>query len=342
MAATWGRPRKTQGEQTLDVEAVHAIAPAARILYVGATNCLGGVDLALSKVLDNKLANIVSNSYSSTEYDSRHDFKREVNLQLQAIGEGIGLYYANGDDGDNSLILGHPSANFSDSSPWVTAVGGTSLAIDKNGRRSWETGWGDQADLIVKNAQGGLEFDSPLPGPAEGFFGGAGGGPSAVFTEPDYQRGVVPQSLSEGLRVSSDIAALADPFIGFQVGLRPIINDDTLETGGYTTSVTGGTSLATPIVAAHIALAQQATGTAVGFANPALYALNRVLPGAFQDILPQQNPPQAVVRTNPLTGHTFFVTFDQDLGLKTAKGYDPVTGLGSVSLDLLKRVAGSH
>ena len=40
-------------------------APGANILYVGGTNCGGGLDVAMSKILDNKLANIVSNSYGN-------------------------------------------------------------------------------------------------------------------------------------------------------------------------------------------------------------------------------------------------------------------------------------
>ncbi|MBW8872469.1 MAG: hypothetical protein JF618_10030, partial [Leifsonia sp.] len=58
-------PSGWQGEQTLDVESVHGIAPGARILYVGGFNCGGGLDVAMSKILDNKLANIVSNSYGN-------------------------------------------------------------------------------------------------------------------------------------------------------------------------------------------------------------------------------------------------------------------------------------
>ncbi|WP_052323427.1 S8/S53 family peptidase [Leifsonia xyli] len=169
----------------------------------------------MSTILDNKLANIVSSSYSSVgETLSSMTIQGMVNLHLQAAGEGIGLYYASGDDGDQSADLGYPAPQFPASSPWVTSVGGTSLAIDSKGSIAWETGWGGRSDQIVENANGRLALAEPLPG--RNFDGGAGGGASALFREPDYQSGVVPPSLSRGFRVSADIAALADPLTGIR------------------------------------------------------------------------------------------------------------------------------
>lgn len=334
-------PSGWQGEQTLDVESVHAIAPGARILYVGGTNCGGGLDVAMSKILDNKLATIVSNSYGNVGEAVPADvIQGEVNLQLQAAGEGIGLYFSSGDNGDEAAHLGYASPDFPASSPWVTSVGGTSMAIDKNGKIAFETGWGDTVDQIVKNADGSLSYAEPLPGSR--FVGGAGGGTSAVFAQPDYQRGIVPAALASGKRVSPDVSALADPYTGFLIGLRPIVDDDTLAVGDYINETYGGTSLATPIVAAQIAIVQQSTHTTIGFANPTLYAVKRVLPNSFRDVLPQ-NPTQAVAYTSKTSGNSYLVSFDQDTTLKTAKGYDPVTGLGDVSFDLLNLVAqGRH
>ncbi|WP_431246675.1 S53 family peptidase [Leifsonia xyli] len=335
------QPSGWQGEQTLDVESVHAVAPGARILYVGGTDCSGGLDIAMSKILDNKLANIVSNSYGNVGEAVPADvIQGEVNLQLQAAGEGIGLYFSSGDNGDEVANLGYASPDFPASSPWVTSVGGTSTGIDKNGKLAWETGWGDQFDQIVKNADGTLSYAVPLPGTR--FVGGAGGGVSAVFAQPDYQRGIVPAALAQGKRVSPDVAALADPYTGFSIGIRPIVDDTTLATGDYINETYGGTSLASPIVAAQIAIVQQATRSTIGFANPTLYGVKRILPNAFRDVMPQ-NPPQALVYTSRISGNTYLVTLDQDTSLKTAKGYDDVTGLGGVSFDLLSWVAqGRH
>jgi subtilase family serine protease len=178
--------------------------------------------------------------------------------------------------------------------------------------------------------------------PGTRFVGGAGGGASAVFAQPDYQKNAVPAALAKGHRVSPDVAALADPYTGFQIGIRPIINDDTLETGGFVNETYGGTSLASPIVAAQIAIVQQSTHTSIGFANPTLYSVNRALPNSFRDVVPQ-NPTQAVAYTSRVSGNSYLVSFDQDTSLKTATGYDSVTGLGGVSLSLLSLVAaGRH
>jgi subtilase family serine protease len=334
-------PSGWQGEQTLDVESVHGIAPGARILYVGGFNCSGGLDVAMSKILDNKLATIVSNSYGNVGEAVPADvIQGEVNLQLQAAGEGIGLYFSSGDNGDEVANLGFPSPDFPASSPWVTSVGGTSMGIDKNGKMTFETGWGNTVDQIVKDASGNLAYVEPLPGTR--FVGGAGGGVSAVFPEPDYQKSAVPASLSKGFRVSPDVAALADPYTGFQIGIRPIIDDDTLETGAFVNETFGGTSLASPIVAAQIAIVQQATHTSIGFANPTLYAVQKAVPASFRDVLPQ-NPTQAVAYTSKTSGNSYLVSFDQDTTLKTTKGYDDVTGLGGVSFNLLSLVAaGRH
>ncbi|MFI5061640.1 MAG: hypothetical protein ACHP7F_09350, partial [Actinomycetales bacterium] len=160
--------------------------------------------------------------------------------------------------------------------------------------------------------------------------------------QPGYQNHAVPAALANGHRVAPDVAALADPYTGFQIGISPIVDDTTLSTGGFINETYGGTSLASPIVAAQIAIVQQATHTSIGFANPTLYGINRVLPNSFRDVVPQ-NPTRAVVYTSKISGNTYFVSFDQDTSLKTATGYDDVTGLGGVSFSLLSLVAsGRH
>jgi subtilase family serine protease len=331
-----GFPSGWQGEQTLDVEAVHGVAPKANILYVGGFNCQGGIDLSVSKILDGKLANIVSNSYSFIgEAVSADILRGYVNLHLQAAGEGIGMYYSSGDFGDQFASLGFASPDFPASSPFATSVGGTSLGINKTGDIALETGWGSSLDQIAADAVGKPKYVDPLPG----FFAfGAGGGRSAVFTQPAYQRGVVPAALARGKRVSPDISALADPFTGFSIGIRPIIDDTTLQTGGFENQTFGGTSLSSPLVAAQMAIVQQVTNQKIGFANPALYLLNRKVPAAFRDTVPQ-SPRQALVFSSADSGGLFLVSLDTDTSLQTRKGYDEVTGLGRASFSLLSSLA---
>ncbi|NYE96175.1 subtilase family serine protease [Psychromicrobium silvestre] len=321
-------PSGWQGEQSLDVDAVHTAAPRANILYVGGFNCGGGLDVAMSKILDGKLANIVSNSYGNVGEALPQDvIDGTVNIHLQAAGEGIGLYFSSGDNGDQSANLGYPSPDFPASSPWVTSVGGTSLEVDKKGKYLFETGWGNALDKVLTNADGSQSYVAPLPGNIQA--GGAGGGTSAVFDQPAYQKGVVPDALANGHRVSPDVSSLADPYTGMMVGTSPIIDDSTLATGAYETGSVGGTSLAAPLVAGQAAVAQQFGGGALGFANPALYKLSKLVPGVFTDVKPS-SAQNALSYTSAL-GNRYLVTFDQDTSLKTTTGYDDVTGLGSVN-----------
>ncbi len=107
------------GEQALDVEAVHGMAPGANIHYVGAQNCAEGIDVALNDVVQNHTADIVSNSYGDQgEQDLGDEVAIEHAMFLQAGAEGIGMYFSSGDDGDNVINgldpatrlpgLGHP------------------------------------------------------------------------------------------------------------------------------------------------------------------------------------------------------------------------------------------
>ncbi len=317
-------PSVWQAEQALDVASVHGTAPGANILYVGGFNCGGGLDIAMSKILDHKLANIVSNSYGNEgESLSANAVAGEVNIQLQAAGEGIGLYFSSGDSGDETINLGYAAPDFPASSPWVTAVGGTSLAVNRNGSYKFETGWGSVLDRIVDGA-----YTSPLPGDVYG--GGAGGGTSAIFAQPDYQKGTVPGSLAKGMRVVPDISSLADPYTGYVIGISPINDDTTLTTDPYTTETYGGTSLACPLTAGQMAVAQQVSGQVLGFANPAIYATNRTRPRAFTDVVPLPYQP-VVAYTSARSGNDYLVSMDLDSSLSTARGYDNVTGVGSMS-----------
>jgi subtilase family serine protease len=99
----------------------------------------------------------------------------------------------------------------------------------------------------------------------------------------------------------------------------------------------GGTSLAYPLVAGIMALADQSIGKPHGFANPVFYSH----PGAFTDVVSPAST-VAVVRTNYVNSidssaglaHALR-TANQTLSLHTTPGYDDVTGLGSPTAAIL-------
>lgn len=223
------------GEETLDVEAVHAMAPGAHILYVGGSDCQDvSLDKALNEVVSKSLAQIVSNSY----------------------GE-----------------LGVPSPDFSASSPWATAVGGTTPGIGADGRKTFETGWEAGKSVL-----------------ADGVWTPAG-------------------------------------------------------PGAYVYGSGGGTSLASPLFAGMMALADDVSGVHHGFINPTLY---QRLAGS-QAITDIKHTKGAVIRVDYLNGVdaadglvTSARTLDfGGLAIKTARGYDDVTGLG-VPNGMHSSSSGSH
>ena len=82
-------------EETLDVQAVHGMAPGANIHYIGAMNCDTGIDDAVNFVIQNHVASIVSNSYGFIGEDGLGDeVATEHSLFTQAAIQGIGFYFS--------------------------------------------------------------------------------------------------------------------------------------------------------------------------------------------------------------------------------------------------------
>jgi len=314
------------GEETLDLEAVHAMAPGAKIVYSGAADCNDPTMLqAVSTILDNGLAQIISNSYGDLgEGVTPDEAQAEDDVYKQAAAEGVGLYFSSGDDGDETDNLPQASADFPATDPWVTAVGGTSLAVGADNGYQFETGWGTGKSALVDGAWS--------PDPPGDFLYGSGGGTSTLFQQPNYQRSVVPASLSgsPAMRVVPDVAAVGDPNTGMLVGETQMFPKHQVRYGEYRI---GGTSLASPLFAGVMALADQRAGTPHGFANPAFYGLYGS--SAFRDVGPSGGQ-LAVVRNDYVNSvdsskgtTTTLRSLDHDSSLTTTTGYDNVTGLGT-------------
>lgn len=310
-------------EQTLDVEAVHGLAPGATVAYVGAQNCETGIDDALNFVVQNHTANIVSNSYGNFgETGLGNEVSIEHSIFLQGAAEGIGFYFSSGDSGDN-VAAGDPIAepDYPASDTLATGVGGTSLGINSNNSYKFETAWGDFIDPVDFTPTPAA-YSLPLPGE---FIFGAGGGTSRLFRQPSYQRGTVPKSLSElngavPMRVVPDVGAVADPETGYLICFGA--------TGGTCSGDAliqiGGTSLACPVIAGLQALASQGRRSPIGFANPLLYRLTST---AFHDVK-SSNAPDHPLAMMTVSGRTL-ITMDSDSSLTDTRGYDDTTGRGT-------------
>ena len=331
-------PQGWYGEETLDVEAVHGMAPDANIVYVGAPNNFQDLDAALNYAVDKDVAPIITNSYGfDTEALPPGFIKPQEETIMQGVIEGIGIYFSSGDNSDESLVEGSATTDWPASSPFVTSVGGTTLGVGANNNYLFETGWG-----TTKSTWNGTAWSPAAPG---SWIYGAGGGVSQLFAEPSYQQGVVPASVftAQGRtgRAVPDIAAIADPNTGYLIGETQTFPDGTAKYSEYRI---GGTSLASPIVAGIMALANQAAGHPLGFANPLLYSLAGS--SSFRDVT---NPSStvAMVRVDYVNsvdasnGTTASLrTANQTLSLATTPGWDDVTGLGSPTAALLAALAG--
>ena len=330
-------PQGWYGEETLDVEAVHGMAPAAKIVYVGAPNNFQDLDAALNFVVDRHVASIVTNSYDfPTEILPPGYIKPFESIILQGVVTGIGIYFSSGDNSDESLVVGYTTTDWPASSPYVTAVGGTSLAVGASNNYLFETAWG-----TTTSSWTGTTWSPTPPG---SWLYGSGGGVSRIFSEPSYQVGVVPKSVFQAQgrigRAVPDISAVGDPNTGYLVGETQTFPNGTV---AYSEYRVGGTSLSSPLIAGIMALADQAAGHPHGFANPLFYSLAGS--AAFTDIVSPAST-VAVVRANYVNsidasaGIVYRLrTMNQTLSLAATRGYDDVTGLGTPTASFLSALA---
>jgi subtilase family serine protease len=321
-------PQGWYGEETLDVESVHAMAPGANIVYVGAKNCAGGLDLGLASVIDNHLASVMTNSWlDGTEAlpAGLIDFYNEY--LLEAATTGITVMFSSGDDGDEVAATGTRQVSLPASDPYATAVGGTSTEIGQNGNIVFQAGWSNfYSNLSAQNTW--------TPKPPGTFSSGAGGGTSVVFGQPFYQVGVVPAKISKyngktPMRAVPDVAMPADPNTGLAIGETQTFSDGTY----YSTYRLGGTSLSSPLFAGVVADAEQYNGAPIGFINPLLY--QNIDTSAITDVTAPATP-EATVRTNltnpsKLTSPLTWVlqSIDRPTTIYAAPGYDDQTGVGT-------------
>jgi subtilase family serine protease len=272
-------------EIALDIQSTHAIAPGAKILVVASSGQDNEDQLAsLTHIISKKLANVVSDSWGNDdEILSGQDEETAFSDVLEtAISKGISLQFSSGDSGD--LGLGTPvgSVGVPANSPYVTAVGGTSVLNNPNAT-------GDESPWIVTGWGNNLVFlyDYGVEDPLEGYyFGGAGGGESQYFPRPAWQDSL-PHDLGTG-RLVPDVAALADPYTGFAL----VVTEGTTKYG----EVIGGTSLASPVFSAIWAIADEYNGAPLGQAARAVAKLTSA--SDIADVV----PPSSALNTDDVAG----------------------------------------
>jgi subtilase family serine protease len=328
------------GEIALDIQSAHAIAPGAKITVVASAGQDNEDQIAsLQYIISHKVANTVSSSWENDDEIIAGPAEENAfnSVLKRGAAAGISFQFSSGDGGD--LGLGTPvgSVGVPSNSPYATAVGGTSALNNPGGSGSITTGWGNNLTYI--DSYGVLD-------PPSGFFyGGAGGGESAFFAKPSWQK-----ALPGSGRQVPDVSALADPFTGFAI----IFTESGTQ---YAEAGVGGTSLASPIFTAIWAIADQYNGKPLGSAGQTVAALSE---GGITDVLPTSS-----LETSDVSGVIFdstgshyyspadlytgllysqkdflsavwpidsqdaiAISFGTDSSLTVTKGWDNVTGYG--------------
>jgi subtilase family serine protease len=312
------------GESALDIESVHGMAPDARVNYVVGNGSITGDRLldALDTVVTYRIASVVSSSWFEGYMPVPASMITAWEGVLErATVEGIGVNFATGDFGDDTPL------QYPGSDPWITLVGGTSLAVGKNGSTLWETGWETDQARLSKDGQ------SWQPAPPGVFSEGSTGGVSKTFPEPYYQQGIVSHNIVNGvpMRVVPDVSDLGDWNLGYQIGLSIPVGHHKVR---YFNQMNGGTSLSSPMFTGFEAdLIQGRGGISLGFANPALY--NYANTTTFHDVIGDPQGQGVTEATVFGIGYHIPPTLSvmgqcgDTHHLACGAGYDTVSGLGS-------------
>jgi subtilase family serine protease len=276
-------------------------------------------------VVDNHLADVISQSFASSEdaFASTQSLEILRHAFKSAAQNGVSVLAASGDGGTaNSRLqpvgqggstFPFPTVEWPASDPLVTGIGGTYLCTDPLNTVARVT---DSADPPAE-----CQF---FAGQAEAGWIGSGGGFSHVFSKPSYQSSLPAGSTPIGsARGVPDVAFQASPRTGALVydSLPPDGNTSNVTCSGQPCSTgwydIGGTSLSTPQWAGLVAIADQINGGhGLGLINPALYKIGADPARYANDFFDVTHGNNAGVDTLPS-------------GYPSSTGWDPVTGLGT-------------
>ncbi len=298
------------GEAALDIEQIIGLAPQATIDVYQAPNSAAGVLAAYQAMVSNPAVTVISTSWGACETGNALA-SLEQPIFAQAAQNGISVFAAAGDSGSTDCGTSSPAVDDPASDPYVTGVGGTTLP--NIGSVNQQFAW-----------NGSSVSD-----------GSTGGGFSALWNEPTWQQAAtVPAqsaaaaagqlscpgaSTSGYCRAVPDVSADADPYTGYIIYLTQNVTDpSTGTTSPKLTAVPwGGTSAAAPLWAAMTSLinsSHDCGNQTLGFINPLLYKVAITGMAGLTDITAGNNNDSA---------------YSPSYYFAAARGYDPVTGLGT-------------
>jgi hypothetical protein len=358
-----------EAEAVLDATWSGAVAPAATVKLVVSepTNSAAGEDLSEFYIIDNNLADVMTESFSVCEAAFFQNGVDSLDgptgaaafysgMAEEAAAQGITYTVASGDSGPDGCAS--PSAlaasgsgasvNLLASTPFTTAVGGTEFhdcdplpGCNENSGTYWNalnapTTRGSAKSYIPENvwnescsvAQCGASFAG---------LWSSGGGASIAFGKPSWQAGVVGIPAANA-RFLPDVSMAAAGHDGYALCLDASCQASS--PGGPGFAILSGTSASAQVFGGVMALVDQKMGGRVGVANYALYKLAATEPPTSPTNPTTCNastPPASTCIFNDVTVGNTNLTFVGETGFSAAiaAGYDEATGLGSVNVSNL-------
>lgn len=268
-----------QLEAAIDTQMVHLVAPRARIKVVSVPPT-GSARLAGLRTAADSGASVVSMSFG-IPFPSWTPTDVASWESVFRAHPGVTFVAGTGDRGTNpDPNTGRFRVAYPASSPQVVAVGAVDEDFSPNPR-----GWTATA---------------PGTGPADPQGLSSGGGRSDAFDRPAWQTGV---TLGDGGRMIPDLSMAG----GMAHPVRVVV--------GGKQEYHGGTSLAAPLFAGIVALANQGRGASLGDVHRAIYEPYR--DGRYRDVY-----------RDPRSGVNTFPFGSEKAGYAARPGFDMVTGLG--------------
>ena len=333
-------------EADLDLEWSGAVARKASLIYANSTNVMTSAQNAI----DQALGPVISMSYGLCESALPiSDIASFEQLFQKANAENITFVAATGDSGaaacdsdkESSAIDGL-AVSYPASSPEVTGVGGNTFSGDVNNRSQyWNSSNNANGESAISYIPETAWNETTLVGALAASGGGASscavaGGTGCVgFPKPSWQAALTPK---DNVRDVPDISMTASPnhdgYILCFKGSCPTGNAAGIAAAVAANSIVGGTSASTPVFAGIVTLLNQAlgntgTGSGLGNINPTLYQAAQSASSVFHDVTTGNNIVPCTQGTKGCPK-----TPPYQYGYNAGPGFDQVTGLGSVDVNL--------
>jgi trimeric autotransporter adhesin len=335
-------------EAVLDSAWSGAVAPQATIDLVISedTNASPGTDLSEFYIIDNNLADVMTESFSACEFQfvAQGQLSAAANfysaMAEQAAAQGITYVVSSGDGGPdgcddpstNPATPTQPSVNILASTPFTLAVGGTMFNDNANPSTYWAATNGVNHESALSYIPENVWNESCTTAmvgqagcPTSGLWSSGGGVSIAFLTAPPWQAGVTGLPGTHA-RLVPDVVLNAADHDGYLLCL-----DGSCQQNPQQFAVASGTSASVQAFGGIMALVVQKVGSRVGLANVAMYKLAGAenYSNCNGSTVPSPGTLGTCIFNDVTVGNT---NVPGETGFTAAAGYDETTGLGSVNV----------